>query len=359
MNNPGKYRWFWKCSRKYLSVIFLFFFLSASIVQADWRETTSALISRNNFQEALSFLKENLDSLPDNEKPIATGLLAFIASKVEKKQEECRWLSEFFEIYGGFAHRYEFLDEHSFYSLQKYLSLWKDKYPLIFEMSLIEKKTTEQTSPPLESVVYMEISSPAYYKIFHQEEILKAGLFHKGFNTFTLSLKGFFQKPGVYEYSLELKSGEIIVTKKFSFKIDFDSRLAINNDTGLPEKTIEQKISFYIEDKLIVSSRKIHTSIKPFSIELPPADGLYKPFGPLKEEDPWMNSFSVDKAVSGLTSLLNDLINKKDEESYQLKKSRQIFINFTRTNQAGLIEKVQATLILNETGFKARFNTTS
>lgn len=355
-NYLKRYILFCKYFLEYLNLIFLFFGLSFLNAQVDWKETVSSLLSSKKYEEAYSFIQHNLDTLPDYERPAATSLLAFTAGRANKKQQECRRLAEFFEIYGGFSGGYEFLDEQTFYDLRKYLFFWNNKYPLILEISLIEKKTESKTSPPSDVVVYLEISNPAYYKIFHQNKIIKAGLFQKGTNTFSLKLNNFFREQDIHEYFLELKSEELIVTKKFLLKIDINSSLAVNDELEFPEKTIEQNISFFIDDKLIVSSRKVHTSVKPLSIELPPSDGLYRPFGPVKEEEPWMNSFSIDEAVSGISGLLNKLTRKKDKDDYQLRKGKMISFNFNRLNQKGLIENIQVALTLNLSGFSARFN---
>lgn len=90
----------------------LVFALASAAPAADWRAEVAGLLDGTRpegHSEARQYLEGLFDSLSDDDKPVACGMLAYLSNRVGDKREEYARLGEYFEKYGSLGLGFYFL----------------------------------------------------------------------------------------------------------------------------------------------------------------------------------------------------------------------------------------------------------
>lgn len=326
------------------------FYLSAD---ADWRTDVSAFLGKTgDYQKAADYLSHQLESLSEIEKPTACALLAYSFHKLNDRNNAYKWLGEYFERYGGYNLGFGFLDGSAQMAVTEFLLTWQSKYPLVTEMGFIDQGDFQDFRPPDQLVIGLEIAGDAYFKLSDDKQVLKGGLFLKGYNSLSLEAGGLFEKGGTRLYFLELKVDDFIVRREIEIDAQSDSYLSVNKVES-ETRNYEYLLSMYIGDELVAFSKKLRPAPPPIKIDVPIGKGVYQPFGPVKKDDPFLNSFSIQDAVSVISQLIKELKkNKAKEQSAPVRPKQQVTVNFKRRNSQGLEEEVKTFLTLKKGNLK-------
>lgn len=216
----------------------------------------------------------------------------------------------------------------------------------IADISLIKSKIFDDPTPPAEIPIGVELTTEAFYKISNNERTIKGGLFHMGLNILHLDASHFFEESGSHVYFLDLKRGDLILRKKIEIDIQVDSQKAVMK----PDEKIENpeyRLSMYIGDELIITSKKLPHKDIPLKIDMPPWPGEYKPFGPVDTSEYGFNSFSIFSAVGAILDMLKKLKKEKEEErSIPVERHKQIITTFLRMNSEGITQEVKAVITI-------------
>ena len=173
----------------------------------DWKTEVSEQLGSGDYTGAIDLLLRNFKK--DIPNPIISGLLAYSHNRLKNKNDEYKWLQEYFETYRGTEIIFTFLDNSTYMDVFNYLGIWKRKYPLITEIALIDREIYKRSTPPDKIVIGVDIENPAYYKLSDDKKIIKAGLFNRGFNSFSLAAHELFDTSGSHIYILDLNQREI------------------------------------------------------------------------------------------------------------------------------------------------------
>jgi len=227
---------------------------------ADWRnEILSFFGEKKDYKGAVEYL---LNYHKQNDKaynPAVCGLLAYVFRNLDDKNNEYKWLGEYFENYRGWEGIFNFLDYSTYLQISDYLSAWRRRYPLVTEMALIDSDAYKGPSPPGNFVITVDIENDAYYKLSDREKVLKGGLLKRGFNSINLSAKEHFEKSASYVFFLDLKTDDLLVRKEIEIEVQLESRHSERKSVQSSQKSrdSEYRLSMYVGDKLVVSSKKL------------------------------------------------------------------------------------------------------
>jgi len=313
----------------------------AAGLSAQWREEAAGIVSKGgNFPALATMIEGAYGGLPEGEKADAAALLAFCASKNGDARTEARWIIEFFEVGRAADSGFVFLDFGGQATLAGYLNEWRAKYPWIREIALIKGDRDEIIIPEGVLPLAVQISSPAFFKFFEGDEVIKAGALQPGFNVIGLDANALFRESRRRIYALEVKSGPLILKKEFNLDVTVSWPLApkpkpepppkvgkLARLLGTPDppapppapKIREYQLDLYAGGDLLMSSRKTET-IKPLVLGLAPSNNpaFLRPDWNIKRNDPWanpqFNSFSILDAIGIVGGLLKDLFKKKPGE---------------------------------------------
>lgn len=316
----------------------------------DWKTEVSEHLGIKDYKGAIELLLRNFKKEAPN--PIIGGLLAYSYDKLNNKNGEYRWLQEYFETYRGTEIIFTFLDNSTYMDVSHYIRTWKRKYPLITEIALIDSEIYKRSIPPDKIVIGVDIENPAYYKLSDDKKIIKAGLFSRGFNSFSLAAHELFQNSGSHIYILDIKAEDLYLKKELEVDIQLASQI-ITKKTDEKPRNIEYNLSMFIGDELIISSRKLHQEKLSWKFEIPAPTTNLSPLIPPEKVDPrkedyTSHSFSIPAAVAGVLQLIKGLKKKESPEervSY-FQKSKQLTTTFIRKNLDGIEKEVRAVIRL-------------
>jgi len=325
---------------------------------AQWREEAARIVSKGgDFSTLSTMIESSYPGLEEPEKPDAAALLAFCALKSGDPKAEVRWIIEFFEAGRAVDSGFVFLDFNGQATLSGYLNEWKAKYPWIREIALIKGVGNEIIIPEGTMPLAVQISTPAFYKFYEGDEVIKAGALQSGFNVIGLDANALFRESRRRIYALEVKSGPLILKKEISLDVTVSWPMApkpkeppaptvgkLARMLGTPDppppppapKVREYHLSLYVGGELLMSSQKNET-IRPLLIGIKPSNNpvFLKPDWNIKRNDPWanpaFNSFSILDAIGIVGGLLKDLFKKRaggDTESARIQTVQDLTLNF-------------------------------
>jgi len=324
---------------------------------ADLKSDISGYLSdRKDYQGAVEYLLEQVEETRISYDPILCGLLAYSFHKLENKTKEYEWLSNYLEHYRGEEFIFDFLDEATYLDLLIFIGRWKQKYPLVTELALINRDAYQGPNPPDKLIIGISIENDAYFKFSGKEGTIKGGLFKRGFNSFSISSEMLFERPGSHTYVLDLKTGDLVLRKEVEIDIRMDSfefRQEAPEIEKRPPRAVQQpeyKISMYVGDELIASSRKLPPFTLPINIDLPPWPKDPSIYGPIYKDQFALNYFSIADAVGAIYDLLKNLNKGKKGEgissSKPVQKQMQITATFLRRDLRGKATEIQAVITL-------------
>ncbi len=329
---------------------------------ADWRTELNARLGRNpDYRAAYDFLVEEAKKLESNDKQTAGFILPFLASKLGDKETEGRLVSDYLEAYLDNYPDFGFLEEYALRGLLSFWAVWERAYPLVHDTNLLAYSRTPATGLPASVDVGLEVLNEAFYRVSLGPYILEGGLWTKGFHILTIPLSGLFTRSDIYEFTLDLKSGDLIVRRPIRIQVDI-ADLATTSPappaedrfappSTLPAKPIEEgEISVYIDGKLVLKSRKIAPRRAAFTFPLggPLMQGQ-KPYMPPPNRDPMtMGGVDVLGALALAYKAIKDLVAKKPPKplppSYQ--KVSVLSFAYSRTASGGQSVSARASISL-------------
>lgn len=295
----------------------LVFSLVASPLAADWKsEVASFLGQASDFRRAAEYLEDQLGVLGEEEKPVATSLLAFLYNHLGNREAEYKRLGEYFEKYGPLNLSYEFLPLSTRNAVILYYRDWVVRYPWVLKVGFVESTAPPAKPaspyPPRKILLGIEMANDAFYKLYQGREVLRGGQLKRGFNSIAIESAEFFAQSGSYPLSLELKAGNLIVRREVVVDVRLSVFGVLENQASLTS-SFEVVLKMFLGDKLLALSRKSVAAMPPVKVETPPPTGVYDPWGPGYQNKPEIpSSFPISGIPAVISELLKSL-KKKDE----------------------------------------------
>jgi hypothetical protein len=355
---------------KRLATGLLLALVASPILGADWKSELNARLGRNpDFQAAWSFLGEEAKKLQGNDRQAADFILPYLAAKIGDKSVEADLVAAYFETYFDNYPEFGFLEDYALRGLLAFWAGWERVYPLLHNISLLSYSHTPATGIPSSIDVGLDLLNEAYYRVSLGPYILEGGYWPKGFHILSIPLSGLFNRSDTYEFTVDLKAGDIIIRKPLRLQVDIadlqtplatlrDS-FALNPSTA-PAKPIEEgEISLYIDGKLVLRSRKIAPRTAAFSFPVggPLMQGQ-KPYMPPPNKDPALApGVSVLDALALAYKAIKDLVGKKPPKPFSPSYQKVSVLSYTysRTTAAGRSVAARASLSLPQSrGFVLR-----
>lgn len=332
-------------------------------LSANWKvEVAGFFGQRPNYRSAINYLLSSSKTIAREEKLLAYLLLAYSYEKLGDKENEYKWLGKYFEIGRGYNPRFNFLDEYTAAAVRDYLNNWLEKYPLITDLAFVDTEKEDMNLPPATFLLAVHTANRAYYRLTIGKNIVSGGILNKGLNIINLPAGPLLEEAGKQIYFLDAKVGDLVLRKKIEVDVQLEpifppKRIEFqmkNSQKSEEIKNLEYKLSMFIGDKLIVSSRKIQPYKLTLKLDIPLTKGKFQPFGPVVDKaspfnaDPLANSVSIPQAVASLVQLLTGNSKKSQTAAKRSapREIKQIEITFIRKNAQGIEERIRAYLKL-------------
>lgn len=328
--------------------------LTGSVFASDWRADVANFFSAGpaaDYQAAAAYLETSYDSLKDEDKPVACGLLVFLYSQLGDKKNEYQKLGDYFEKFGPLGMGYDFLPLAAQADVTRYLRAWQLKYPWLLKIGFVESSgvTSARSSPnpPDSMVLGIEMANDVYYKLSDSQTVLKGGLFRRGFNSVTIETRRLFSASGTHPYFLEFKAGDLIVKRELAIDVRRESFGVIGQPAEQSRKIPDLVLKMFLGDRLLASSRKSFPS-PPMKIDIPPPGGEYDPFGPGYQNEPRIpNAFPIMALPAAIYDLIKKLTKRGEVEPVPPVELRpEVAFVFRVKNAAGDQTEVRARLDL-------------
>jgi hypothetical protein len=335
----------------------------ASALRADWKQELNARLGRDpDYRAAWDFLAEEVKKLEAEDKQTAAFILPFLAARLDIEETERDLVADYFETYLDNDPDFGFLDDYTVRGLLGYWASWKRLYPLVYDLNLLSYARTPATGLPGSVEIGLELLNEAFYRISLGPYILEGGHWAEGFHILTIPLAGLFERSDTYEFTLDLKAGDIICRKPLRLRVDIadmatapapPQRDLFSTVPAVPTKPIrEGEISVYIDGKLVLRSRKIATRPESFTFPLGgPLMRGQKPYMPTPKNDPMASGVSILDALALAYKAIKDLVAKKPPQplppSYQ--KVSVLSFAYSRTTEGGQSVSARASLSLPPT----------
>jgi hypothetical protein len=363
----------------------LFFLALGPVRGADWKaEFLSYLGPKPDYRRALEFLTEQAKGMEAGDRQTADALAPYLAWKNGDGAEERDRISDYFEKYLDNDPEFGFLDDATHRDFLNFWGRWKSTYPLVTDVNFLSRVGSSGQSLPAGLEIGLEILNNAYYKISLGPYNLEGGFWPRGFHIMTVPVTGLFERSGTYEFTLDLKAGDIVVRKPIRIAVDLALVSSLRPAAPvLPEvrngskpapapalpgpglagpapalpgpglagpapaaaSNFEGELSLYVGGKLIMRSRKIAAKAPPINIPLPgPSMRGQKPYMPPPKTDPMANSVSILDAIALTYMTLKDLLAKKppapSPPSYN--KVTSLSFSFARAEADGALSDARA-----------------
>lgn len=342
--------------KKPLALFFLLAWFPVALTADFKTEIAGYFRDKRDYQGAVEYLLNQVEEIQRDYDPILCGLLAYSFHKLDDKNKEYEWLSNYLEHFRGEEFIFDFLDEATYLDLLAFIGRWKQKYPLVTGLALINRDLYRGPNPPDKFIIAIEIESDAYFKFSDEEGVIKGGLFKGGFNALSVEAEELFNRSGSHVYFLDLKTEDLVLSKEIEIDIRLASSEVVQEDTDIEKKTApvvkqpEYKISMYVGDELIASSKKLPPFTMPINFDFPPWPKDPSMYGPIYRDQYAINAFSIADAVGAISDLLKNLKKGNTGEgtvsSRLLQKQMQITATFLRRDWGGKAKEIQAIITL-------------
>jgi hypothetical protein len=178
------------------------------------------------------------------------------------------------------------------------------------------------------------VTSTGLYKLRQGDVILAGSRLLPGYNTLSLPVHHLFDSEGTLVFILEIKSDDVILTKKITLEVQFEE--AEQNAHSREElKDLEFRVRLLFDGDTLVDSRKRKRPPVPVRTDID-FEVLYKNYDPEKRPDPLSQSFSILGAAVLAGRLIRSLAEKnKYEPLPPLLKVRMLELTFSRTREDG------------------------
>ena len=338
---------------KKIAPLFLPAFLLGSVFASDWRIEVANFFSAApaiDYRAAVTYLENRFDSVGEEDKPIACGLLAYLYSQLGDRNNEYKRLGEYFEKYGPLGMGYNFLPLSAQADIAQYLRAWQLKYPWVLKIGFVESSGVRSApfslNPPETLVLGVEMAGEAYYKFLDGENVLKGGLFRRGFNSVSVETKKLLRESGTHSYFLELKAGHMIVRRELAVDVHRDY-FGVMPEPTEQGKNPEYVLKMFLGNNLLASTRKTLPS-PPLKVAIPPPGGVYDPFGPGYQNKPKIpNSIPITALPAAIYDLIKRLTKRDEVEPVPpVELKPEVAFVFREKNAAGDQIEVRAQLAL-------------
>lgn len=338
---------------KKIAALCLLFGFAAAAGADDWRAAVAGFLDGkgpDGVREARIYLARVFDSLGDEDKPAACGLLAFLAHRQSDRKDEYARLGDYFEKYGSLDAGYYFLSPGVRAEVSRYLRDWQLRYPWVLKIGLVTSRAsllTTSLSPPEKLLLGVEMANPVLYKFSSGNSVIKGGEFRRGFNALAIEARDLLDRPGAHTYVLEFKAEDMIVRREIVFGVEM-SASGVTRTPAVSGPPADYLVKLYLGETLLASSRKSQPVSLNAEVEAPPPTGEYDPFGPGYQNEPKFPSSISIMAIPAVIKELIDQLKKKNEvepvPEVELK-NETTFI-FSRTSAAGREIEIRARLTL-------------
>jgi hypothetical protein len=328
-------------------------------LRADWRSELLSRLGRNpDYRAAWDYLVEEAKKLEPEDRQTAYVLLPFLAAKLGEREKERDLAAGYFETYRDNDPDFGFLDEYTLRDFLTFWAAWKRVYPLVYDINLLAYSRTPATGLPDSVDIGFELLNEAFYRISLGPYILEGGHWTGGFHILTVPLADLFDRSDTYDFVLDLKAGDMIIRKPIRVRIDIADlatpapvhRDEFSSSGGVSLKAIQEgEISLYVDNKLILRSRKI--APKPTSFSFPlggPLMSNQKPYLPTPKDDPMAFGVNILDALALAYKAIKELVGKKPPKpfapSYQ--KVSSLSFAYSRTAAGGASVSARASISL-------------
>jgi hypothetical protein len=288
------------------------------LAAADWRADVAGILTGEkgaDYRAAQSYLEGQFGSLAEDDKPVASGLLAFLYARLGDRRDEYRWLGDYFEKYGAIDMGFQFLQPGARTEVYRYIREWQLKYPWVMKIGLVSSSAiTVQSSvhPPETLLLGVEMANEVLYKLFADGEVIKGGMFRRGFNEIVFDVRKIFRESGDYRYILEFKAGDLLIRRTIILAMRRESFGALGRQPEAP-RIVEYAVKLYLGNRLLASNQRTMPLSPPLDIPVPPPSGKYDPFGPGYQNQPRFPTSVPITAVPEAVKELIDAFKKRND----------------------------------------------
>jgi hypothetical protein len=322
--------------------------ITAGLVCGRWQDDLRSFLENKEYDEAKEYAAHQFEKVDELFHPLLCQVVAYCSFQLDDRQDELRWMATSFEGYtwGDAATSYvrDFLDP----GMTPFVISWRQKYPFLRDISLTQRENPAEGILPSKLVMEITLDIVVYFKLYHDSEVVKGGVFQKGRNMISINTNGLFKKSGQHDFMLELKSGDLLVKKKITLDIVMDS--SPQDSTSLDELVEkEYKVSLYYGDLLLATHQKKETFSLSDRMKLPASAFESERFNPSDQPNPLENSFSILSAAGLAYQLVKGLIQKNKEErgpKNPLQRVKSMAIHFRTQSLQGEERRNQALVIL-------------
>ncbi len=340
--------------RKILFVGVVLSLLAGTVMAEDWRTDLVRFFPDQkaaDYKGAAAYLEDKMGSLGDEDKAVASGLLAYFYDQLSDTENEYEKVGEYFEKYGASGMGFTFLPLPVRNGVLRFLRDWQLRYPWVLKIGFVTPGAEETPSllanPPETILLGIEMASDVYYKLMDGRDVLKGGRFHRGFNAVALPAWRLFRTAGAFPFVLEFKAGDLIVRRELVVGVQLDFVGVMAKPTP-GRKEQEFLLEMYFGEALLASSRKTLPSAREMGLEPPPPSGKYDPFGPGYQNEPRIPSGVPILAIPAAIIEAIKSLGKKDEVEPvpPPKLKTDILVSFMRPNPRGNDIEVRARVSL-------------
>lgn len=293
--------------------------LVVSAATDDWRTDVAGFFTGEkgpDYRAALDYLEAKFDSLTEDDKPAACGLLAFFEARLGDRPAEYRRLGDYFERYGAIDMGFQFLPPTARADFYKYIRDWQLKYPWVMKMGVVSSSAvTVQSSEqaPDTLILGVEMAGEVLYKLSANGEVIKGGMFRRGFNEIVIDARTVFRESGNYPYTLEFKAGDLVIRRTLILSLRRESFGQLGRRLEAP-RMAEYAVKIYLGDRLLAANQRTAPVSPPLEIPVPPPSGQYDPFGPGYQNEPRIPNSGIPLgALPAAVKELIDAFKKRNE----------------------------------------------
>lgn len=256
----------------------------------DWRSDLADFLAAEkgaDYRGALEYLEAKFDSLTEEDKPSACGLLAFLEARLGDSPGEYRRLGDYFERYGAIDMGFQFLPLAVRSEFYRYIRDWQLRYPWVMKIGIVASSAaTVQTSvyPPDSLILGIEMAGETLYKLSTNGRVIKGGMFRRGFNEIVIDARRVFQESGNTPYILEFKAGDLVIRRALMLNLRRETYGRIGSRQEA--RTAEYSVKLYLGDRLLAANQRTAAVAPPLDIPVLPQSGQYDPFGPGYQNEP-------------------------------------------------------------------------
>jgi hypothetical protein len=166
--------------------------------------------------------------------------------------------------------------------------------------------------PPDSVILGVEMAGETLYKLSADGVVIKGGVFRRGFNEIVIDAAKMFQASGNYTYTLEFKTGDLVIRRTLIFGLRRESYGQVGPRAGLP-RTAEYVVKLYLGERLLAANQRTAPVSTPLDIPVPAPSGKYDPFGPGYQNEPRYPTGVPIAALPAAVKEIVDALKRRNE----------------------------------------------